>query len=275
MSICLRRVLTSCFRSRPSLQLQLQPLTATGRPCSFRPLRPPLSTTQPIVKHLTTVRSYSTVMDSKDLIDYLADSPSTIVNLPIKKHFEALSDKEQRYAHFISKAAWAGTRIILRQVSPESESIFDFILALHKSASGDWSSLKTIAGISDEDFKQFFEYTTQFLGNSGNYKSFGDSKFVPRCEEKVFKALAATSPEAEKYYEATKGAIFSSNNLGIMHLGYPEEGHLTNYYPASKGITKAEIEAVGVWMGEKGLLAVRVLSLRILSSLYLTVRIWT
>jgi len=197
-------------------------------------------------------------MDPKELTHYFADSPPTLVNLPIKKHFEALSDKEKRYAHFISKASWAGTRIILRQVSPESEPIFDFILALHHTANGDWYSLKFKADISDEDIHSVLEYTTQFLGNIGNYKSFGDSKFVPRCREKVFKALAATSPDAQRCYEATKGAIFSSNDTGIMHLGYPQDGHLSNYYVGSKGITKAEIDAVGVWMAKKGLLAVSV-----------------
>lgn len=102
--------------------------------------------------------------------------------------------------------------------------------------------------------KAFLEYSAQFLGNCGNYKGFGDAKFVPRCDEQVFAALAATSPQAEKHYKATKGAIFSSNNSGIMHLGYLDDGHMTTYYPDSKGITKADIGAVSEWMQEKKLL---------------------
>jgi dipeptidyl-peptidase III len=70
----------------------------------------------------------------------------------------------------------------------------------------------------------FLQYATQFLGNCGNYKGFGDSKFVPRCEEKVFDALAAVSPKASEHYGATNGAIFSSDNSGIMHLGFLDEG---------------------------------------------------
>lgn len=93
-----------------------------------------------------------------------------------------------------------------------------------------------------------------FLGNNGNYKSFGDSKFIPRCSEKAVAALAATSPEASKFYDATKGAIFSADKPGLMHLGYPEDGHLTTYYPDSSDITKAEIDAVSAWMEKKGLL---------------------
>lgn len=34
---------------------------------------------------------------------YLADSPASVVVLPIEKHFEPLSDSQKRYAHYISK----------------------------------------------------------------------------------------------------------------------------------------------------------------------------
>lgn len=68
--------------------------------------------------------------------------------------------------------------------------------------------------------------------------------------------LAATSPVAEKFYKETKGAIFSSNNEGLMHLGFLDDGHMTTYYPDSTGITKEEISAVSKWMEEKKLLPV-------------------
>ncbi len=53
-------------------------------------------------------------MDESTLKQYLADNPPTVVPLVIKPHFEALNDKEKRYAHYISRAAFAGTRINLR-----------------------------------------------------------------------------------------------------------------------------------------------------------------
>jgi dipeptidyl-peptidase-3 len=152
------------------------------------------------------------------------------------------------------RASFAGTRIVLRQVSPESESIYDFIIALHKSAGGDWKALAQRAGVDEQGLTSFLQYAAQFLGNNGNYKSFGDSKFVPRCDESVFASLASVSPEAEKHYKATKGAIFSTDNPGLLHLGFPDEGHLTTYYPDSPDITKDEIGAVANWMQDKGLL---------------------
>jgi dipeptidyl-peptidase-3 len=193
-------------------------------------------------------------MNAQELKNFLADSPPSTVNLEIKKHFEALTDQQRRYAHYISRSAFTGMRITLRQTSPESESIYDFIIELYKASNGDWKSLQSQAGISDDDLKYFLEYAAMFLGNCGNYKSFGDSKFVPRGNEKAFNALAAVSPKAKEFYEATKGAIFSSSNSGMMHLGYPDEGHLSTYYPDSKGITKADIGAVSDFLEKKGLL---------------------
>lgn len=152
------------------------------------------------------------------------------------------------------RAAFAGTRIVLRQISPESEAIYDFILSLHEASGGDWSSLAQKAGVNEEDLTNFLDYAAMFLGNNGNYKSFGDSKFIPRCNESVFEAFAAVSPEAGRFYKATNGAIFSTDKPGLMHLGYADDGHMTTYYPETENITKAEIDAVSAWMEKKGLL---------------------
>ncbi|KAH9902261.1 peptidase family M49 [Xylariomycetidae sp. FL2044] len=193
-------------------------------------------------------------MDAEELKHYLADAPPSVVRLEIEKHFDALNDKQKRYAHFISRAAFEGSRIVAKQISPESEPIYDFILALHKTSAGDWKGLQAKAGISEEELEQFLQYTAQFLGNNGNYKSFGDAKFIPRCPESAVAALAGTSPEAKGFYDATKGGIFSSDKPSLMHLGYPEEDHMTTYYPDSPDIKQAEIEAVSAWAEKKGLL---------------------
>ena len=62
-------------------------------------------------------------------------------------------------------------------MSPESESIYDFIIHLHKAFDGDWEKVREKSGITAEELSAFLDYAAQFLGNCGNYKSFGDSKF--------------------------------------------------------------------------------------------------
>ncbi|KAF2735504.1 dipeptidyl-peptidase III [Polyplosphaeria fusca] len=193
-------------------------------------------------------------MDAEAIKQYLADSPPTVVPLAIKPHFEALTDKEKLYAHHLSLASFAGTRIVLRQVSPESEPIYDFIVALHKQCSGDYSSLAKEAGVSSDDMQAYLDYAAQFLGNLGNYKSFGDSKFVPRIEPTQLKALASVSKATLELFEGFKDHIYTGDDVAKLHLGYPSSGHVSTYYPDSPGITKEEIAGVGDFLESKGLL---------------------
>ena len=156
------------------------------------------------------------------------------------------------------RASFSGTRIILRQVSPESEPIYDLIIALYEGCSGDWKELQKQAGISDDDLKHFLEYAVQFLGNNGNYKGFGDSKFVPRLSTSAFEALVSTTRQAKAIFDGLggkDGAIFAdTKNPKIMHLGFPDQGHLSTYYPDSPDITQEEIEAIGEFIAEKEIL---------------------
>lgn len=68
-----------------------------------------------------------------------------------------------------SRAAWSGTRIILRQVSPESNDIFDFITALYHAYGGNWEKLATKTQVDSEEVERFLDYAAMFLSNVGNY----------------------------------------------------------------------------------------------------------
>lgn len=178
---------------------------------------------------------------------YFTDHPPTIVKLEIQPHFEALNKEQRQYAHHLSKAAWAGQRINLAQVSPESEHIYDLILAVHKSCGGDYKSLSEQTSASAEDIELWLEYAAQFLGNAGNYKSFGDAKFIPRLDQAVFEKIAAVSEDARTAYQKAMscgGGIFETPDAATMHLGYPADGHMTTYYPDSPDMTKEEIQAI-------------------------------
>ncbi|KAL6409842.1 Peptidase M49, dipeptidyl-peptidase III [Ilyonectria robusta] len=56
----------------------------------------------------------------------------------------------------------------MRQVSPESPDIFDFILELYRACSGDWNTLVTECNILLEELEAFLEYAGMFLCNLGN-----------------------------------------------------------------------------------------------------------
>ena len=178
----------------------------------------------------TRPSSTGTMLDAQVRKQYLADDPPTVVQLQIRTHFEALTDKQKKYAHYVGRAAWYGTRVVLRQISPESEPIYDFILSLYHASQGDWKDLGAKTGVSAKDVSTFVDYAAQFLGNGGNYKGFGDSKFIPRVGEDVVEKLASITEETKKAYEKVKstgGGMYETSETGLMHLGYLDQGHMT------------------------------------------------
>ena len=142
-------------------------------------------------------------------------------------------------------------------MSPESEDIYDFILALYHHCNGDWKKLlqdHSKDDVSENDLQNFLDYAAQFLGNVGNYKSFGDSKFLPRIEVAKLSKLASGSELAARLFRKAKAGVYDTEPISSMHLGYPDEGHMSAYYPNSPGITKEDISLVSSSMEEKKLL---------------------
>ncbi|PCG94241.1 Dipeptidyl-peptidase 3 [Penicillium occitanis (nom. inval.)] len=89
--------------------------------------------------------------------------------LSIKAVFERLSQNEKLYAHRLSQAAWHGSRIIMRQTSPEGTGIFDFILELHKACDGQWNQFVRDFGVSIEELEPFLEFAGMFLARLNNF----------------------------------------------------------------------------------------------------------
>lgn len=162
-----------------------------------------------------------------------------VFQLGIGAQFQRLTDREKRFAHHMARASWLGTRIILRQVSPESPSIFDFIIELYHSCDGDWSALVG-PDVSEESIRGFLVYAATFLSNVGNYFGAGDQKFVPAVDDAVLHALSRGSDRLSELYEAISDAI---RMRPPFSLGYPGESTQSSYY-LGPAITEQEIAAV-------------------------------
>ena len=67
-------------------------------------------------------------------------------------------------------------------------------------------------------------------------------------------ALASVSKHAQKLYDSFKDDIYEDNSIARMHLGYPDKGHVSTYYPDSPDITTEEISVTADFLKEKGLL---------------------
>ncbi|CAI4036266.1 hypothetical protein SMKI_15G1040 [Saccharomyces mikatae IFO 1815] len=200
---------------------------------------------------------------------FFADHDAPLSMLSVKtEYFPQLTEKEQKYAHFMSKASHAGSRVVMRQVSHESEPIFDLILAIHANLKGQYPEDDTA---QKQQTELYLEFVSQFLSNLGNYKSFGDSKFIPRCEAKFFKQLLdlakidpSSSPltlsSADVNHKFTSHHLFSTINelidIGIYRvegkatlLGFPSQGYTSAYYlglpvtPEDMALLKEELFA--------------------------------
>jgi dipeptidyl-peptidase-3 len=73
----------------------------------------------------------------------------------------------------------------------------------------------------------------------------------------VLSKLVSVSEECTKALEkasSTGGGLYETKEPGMMHFGYPENGHLSAYYPDSPDITKEEIILVGELLEKEKLL---------------------
>ncbi|GAA5943456.1 dipeptidyl-peptidase III [Sporobolomyces koalae] len=182
---------------------------------------------------------------------YLADANPPVCSLKIKDSFNGLTEQEKLYSHWMSQACWAGGRIIMRQTTEFSEQLHDLIVATFSHASqhqlADLEQLKAESRVGQEDWDATLAYCAQVLSNLSNYKSFGATKFVPRCSVESFRSIVQASPRASTalpLFDSLSSTIYSLSPSESLSIGFPADGHVSSYYPGDLKPTKAEIEAV-------------------------------
>jgi dipeptidyl-peptidase-3 len=72
-----------------------------------------------------------------DTSRYFADENSPFSCLEAKAFFDTLSGSEKKYAHFMSRASFEGTRIIIAQTNPGALPIYELILTLFSNEKGE------------------------------------------------------------------------------------------------------------------------------------------
>ncbi|KAL8993729.1 MAG: hypothetical protein Q9169_006126 [Polycauliona sp. 2 TL-2023] len=185
--------------------------------------------------------------------------PPAVKSLPIHQlsianAFNGLSPKEKLYSHHLARAAWSGTRIILRQVSPEANPIFDFIMELARVCqnqyAGSWTELAVTFDVPKVDMKSFLEYAARFLSNIGKYYGSGDQKFLPEMHERSLEAIARVSDRATALFTSVARSVFSPQPSS---LGYPTEQTQSAYYPGEAPVSLDEVAYVSRFMELHGI----------------------
>ncbi|KAF3933402.1 hypothetical protein ABW19_dt0207713 [Dactylella cylindrospora] len=182
------------------------------------------------------------------------DKPPIVKSLNARRIFETLTPKEKLYAHHLSRASWQGARIIMAQVSKESESIYDLILELYAISNGDWKGYGEKIGVAEDDITKFLEYAATFLHNMGNYFGKGDQRFNPQIPESEFGKLASGSEKAQKLYNSVSELIYAPTPAS---LGYPSKSGKaqSTYYLVEEGsedFTKDEISGISKVLQDLG-----------------------
>ena len=145
----------------------------------------------------------------------------------------------------MSTGSWAASLICLIQTSPESPKLFHLLYRLFSSEDLADLEAKALNAVSSEQWREFLQYCACFLGNLGNYLSFGDTKFIPRCPSSSARAIIAASSKADELlgeWDALAEDIYdlspSKRQMGLDGKG------VSTYY--SSDITTEEIKAVQV-----------------------------
>ncbi|KAL9022907.1 MAG: hypothetical protein Q9180_008499 [Flavoplaca navasiana] len=175
---------------------------------------------------------------------------ATIHQLKIKPIFDALENREKFYAHYLARAAWHGSRIIMRQVSSESPNIFDFIIGLYHACDGKRDTLVAQCNIASEELASFLEYAAMFLCNLGNFYGEGNQKFVPGVTAETPRKIANISPETKAGMDKIINPLLA---VPPFSLGCPSKTAQSGCYPSDEPITRDEITKVSEVMNMKSI----------------------
>jgi dipeptidyl-peptidase-3 len=138
------------------------------------------------------------------------------------------------------------------QTSPESPKLFALFQKLFTADGPEQLKAKAAAaGTTEAEFGAFMQYVACFYGNMGNYLSFGDTKFVPRCPKATISSIIGCSsqPALLAEWEAIAGSVY---DLGAdqKQMGLEGDGISTYYSP---GISKAKIQLVQDFLASQNL----------------------
>ncbi|KAG8890863.1 hypothetical protein FRB98_004908 [Tulasnella sp. 332] len=181
---------------------------------------------------------------------FLADVDPPICSMEVAKAFQLLTTQEKLYAHYIGQASWAGARIIQGQWTPYAQRLYDLLILVFSKADKktitDLNALQKKAGLENEEWKDFTQYSAQVLSNLVNYKSFGFSKFVPRVSKDKFALVVEHSENkaaASDLWGQLSEHIYSLEPEASLLVGKPSAGHVSNYY-LGETIQDNEVELI-------------------------------
>lgn len=187
------------------------------------------------------------VEDKPDMSVYTIPLETEVVALDATEAFKLLTPTEQKYACALGRADWEGAKICLLQCSAESVPIFALLqLVFSAQPVADLTSAAEAKGVSGEEVQKILMYAAAFYGNLGNYKSFGDTKFVPDIPaDKFYSFLTAGKADAakvEKLWSECSERLYSLPPRQ-RQMGLGRAQGISTYFSANCEDKDAEVSA--------------------------------
>ena len=104
------------------------------------------------------------------------------------------------------------------------------------------------AGVSEEAWTQFMAYSSAVFNNCGNFRSFGDSKFVPELDqatfEKIFRAQATYQTHQAVLDDIWNRISYEVYTEAEPHkmIGFVDKNGVTSYY--TNNVTQADTQKI-------------------------------
>jgi len=176
--------------------------------------------------------------------DQIIPVDASVHFLDCNEAWALLTEKEQLYAYHFTQASWEGAKICTFQRSYESPALVILLRAIFAEGHKSLKDKAIAQGVSEEEWKQLVVYAAATLQNLGNYKSFGDKKFIPELSAEKFWTVVKLSEIYKKYKTEIDdiwkaiGEIVYKIGVPFNVLGFSDQNAVTTYYSAK--ITKAE-----------------------------------
>ena len=178
----------------------------------------------------------------------IIDVESPILNIKCGEEFSQLSHSEKLYSYHFYTASWEGAKICYFQRSYESPALFILLQLIFQQPISTLREAALAKGVGQDDFRRILAYSAGIFLNCGNYKSFGDTKFVPEVTEEVFENFVHSS-NAWVNHRALVEDILKSIKIQIFDysgkykkIGFPNEDGFSGYY--SSNLKKSEVQKI-------------------------------
>ena len=115
------------------------------------------------------------------------------------------------------------------------------------------------AGLPDGEnqWTQFMAYSAAVFNNCGNFRSFGDTKFVPELPAESIEIILHACDAYDTHHDVIedcwtriKHEVYSENDPH-QHIGFPDKDGVTSYY--SSNVTTADSEFMDTFCQKEGI----------------------